>query len=53
MQLYDIQVRWAPGYTGIEGNEAADKLADLGAATEEWDAAEALEPTISGIRSVF
>ena len=53
MQSHDIQVRWAPGHTGIKGNEAADKLADLGAATEEWDAAMASEPTISGIRSVF
>jgi hypothetical protein len=53
MQSHDVRVCWAPGHTGIEGNEAADKLADLGAATEEWDAAMASEPTISGIRSVF
>ena len=53
MQSYDVRVRWALGHTGIEGNEAADKLADLGAATKEWDAAKASEPTISGIRSVF
>jgi hypothetical protein len=38
---------------GIEGNEVADKLADLGAATNEWDTAMASEPTVSGIRSVF
>ncbi len=53
MQSHDVRVRWAPGHTGIKGNEAADKLADLGAATDEWDAAMASEPTISGIRSVF
>lgn len=28
---YHIKIRWAPGHTGIEGNEAANKLADLGA----------------------
>jgi len=53
MQSHYVQVRWAPGHTGIEGNEAADKLADLGAAQEEWDSAEASEPTVSGIRSIF
>ena len=36
MQSHDVQVHWAPGHTGIKGNEATDKLADLGAATEEW-----------------
>ena len=53
MQTHDIRIRWAPGHMGIEGNEAADKLADLGAATDEWDAAMASEPTVSGIRSIF
>ena len=31
MQTHDVKIRWAPGHTGIEGNEAADRLADLGA----------------------
>ena len=49
----DVRVRWAPGHTGIEGNEAADKLADLGARQEDWDAGPASEPTVSGILSTF
>jgi hypothetical protein len=40
-------------HTGIEGNEAADKLADLGALKENWDTGLASEPTVSGIRSIF
>jgi ribonuclease HI len=53
MQTHDVRVRWAPGHTGIEGNEAADKLADLGARKDDWDAGPASEPTVSGIRSTF
>jgi ribonuclease HI len=52
MQAYDIKIRWAPRHTGIEGNEAADKLAGLGA-QQHWDAGLASEPTASGIRSVY
>ena len=53
MQTHNVSVKWAPGHTGIEGNEAADKLADLGASTPQWDAGLASEPTVSGIRTVF
>lgn len=53
MQTYNVKIRWAPGHTGIEGNEAADRLADLGAAVEHWDSGLASEPTVSGIRSIF
>ena len=38
---------------GIEGNEAADKLANAGAEKTPWDEGLASEPTVSGIRSDF
>jgi hypothetical protein len=38
---------------GIQGNEAADKLADQGASQEIWDEGPAAEPTVSGIRSMY
>ena len=52
MQTHDIRVKWAPGHTGIEGNEAADKLTDIGA-SQQCDAGLASEPTVSGICSIF
>jgi ribonuclease HI len=52
MRTHNVNIRWAPGHTGIEGNEAADALADLGA-RQQWDAGLASEPTVSGIRSIF
>jgi len=52
MQTHNIKVKWAPGHTGIEGNEAADKLADLGA-SQQCDTGLASKPTMSGIRSIF
>ncbi|RAL59212.1 hypothetical protein DID88_006667 [Monilinia fructigena] len=33
MQVYNIRIKWSPGHTEIEGNEAADRLADTGAHT--------------------
>ena len=32
MAIHNISIRWSPGHTGIEGNEAADLLADKGRA---------------------
>ena len=48
-----VSIKWSPGHTGIEGNEAADKLADLGALKSDWDAGLSSEPTVSGIRSIY
>jgi ribonuclease HI len=53
METHDVRIRWSPGHTGIEGNEAADELANLGAMKPEWDTGLASEPTVSGIRSIF
>ena len=36
---------------GIQGNEAADKLADKGANCQRWEDDLSVEPTVSGIRS--
>jgi hypothetical protein len=31
METHDVRIRWAFKHIGIEGNEAADELANLGA----------------------
>lgn len=50
MGIRDIGVRWSPGHCGIEGNEAADRLADQGASSEPEGMAAI--PTASGIKSL-
>ena len=52
MSIWDISVKWAPGHTGIEGNEAADALADAEADHPQEPEGMASRPTISGIRSI-
>lgn len=52
MAAYDIHVKWSPGHTGIEGNEAADMLADIGAHHPQPTAGPQSKPTVSGIRSL-
>ncbi|RAL63684.1 hypothetical protein DID88_003727 [Monilinia fructigena] len=42
-----------PGHTGIEGNEAADRLADTGAHTPDCDPGSVSLPIISGIGFIF
>jgi hypothetical protein len=50
--VHNINIRWAPGHIGIEGNELADKLADAGALQSQNDIGLAAKPTASGIRSI-
>jgi ribonuclease HI len=52
MEVFDIQIRWSPGHTGIVGNEEADCLADLEAKSPSIPMGHAGYPTASGIRSV-
>ena len=52
MSIWDISVKWAPGHTEIEGNEAADALAEVEAQHPQEPEGMASQPTISGIRSI-
>ena len=45
MEAHDINIRWAPGHMGIEGNELADKLADAGALQSQNDIGLAAKPS--------
>src|ERR1700712_315058 len=49
MAIHNISIRWSPGHTGIEGNEAADLLADQGARKPQGDERLAPQPTGGGI----
>lgn len=51
MEVFNIGVKWSPGHSGIEGNEAADTLADQEAHNPTAPFGEAAEPTVSGLRS--
>lgn len=48
----NVEVRWAPGHTDIEGNEAADNLADAEAKEPSTPFGLAAQPTVSGIRTI-
>jgi hypothetical protein len=47
-----VKIRWAPGHTNIEGNEAADSLADAEAKEPSTPFGLAAQPTVSGIRTI-
>ena len=49
MSIWDISIRWAPGHTGIEGNEAADALAEAEAQHPQEPEDMASGPSSSGI----
>lgn len=48
----NVTIRWAPGHTDIEGNEAADRLADAEAKQPSDPFGLAAQPTVSGIRTI-
>ena len=52
METHDVSIKWAPGHSGIEGNEIADRLADLEASHPSYPTGKAAMPTLSGIKSI-
>jgi ribonuclease HI len=52
METHDVSIKWAPGHLGIEGNEAADRLANLEAQHPSPPAGKAGMPTLSGIMTI-
>ena len=52
MAVFNIQVRWSPGHTGIIGNEAADRLADAEAKAPSQPYGMAAESTASRVRLI-
>jgi hypothetical protein len=52
METHHISIKWAPGHLGIEGNEAADRLANLEARHPSLPAGKTAMPTLSGIKTV-
>jgi ribonuclease HI len=52
MDTHDISIKWAPGHLGIEGNEAADRLANLEAQHPSPPTRKAAMPTLSGIKTI-
>ena len=52
METHDVSIKWTPGHSGIEGNEAADKLANLEASQPSPPTGKAAMPTLSGIKSI-
>ena len=51
IETHDVSIRWAPGHSDIEGNEAADKLANLEASQPSLPTGNAAMPTLSGIKT--
>lgn len=52
METHDVSIKWAPGHLGIEGNEAADRLANLEACHLLQPTGKAALPTLLGIKPI-
>ena len=52
IETHDVSIKWAPGHLGIEGNEAADRLANLEAQHPSPPTRKAAMPTLSGIKTM-
>jgi hypothetical protein len=52
METHDVSIKWAPGHLGIEGNEAADRLANLETQHPSSPTGKAAMATLSGIKSI-
>jgi ribonuclease HI len=51
MDTHNVSIRWALGHSNIEGNEAADKLANLEASQPLHPTGKAAVLTLSGIKT--
>jgi ribonuclease HI len=53
MKKHNVRLRWAPGHMEIEGNEAADLLADEGSRMNPAPGTPEADPTASGLGTLF
>jgi hypothetical protein len=52
METHDVSIKWTPGHMDIEGNEAAERLANLEACHPSHPTDKAALLTLSGIKSI-
>jgi hypothetical protein len=52
METHDVSIKWAPRHTDIEGNKAADRLANLEACYLLHPTGKADTLTLLGIKSI-